>query len=152
MKKVGYLFALVLLTGPSWAQVTVSDAYVRATPPMGPNTAAFMQLENNGDRDLALVSAASPQADKVELHRVLEQDGVMQMREVERIAVPAGERVSLEPGGLHLMLLGVKQPLAAGDEVSLELNWDNGETEQLVLPVKDIRTKAQSGHGHGHHH
>ncbi|MBL1378960.1 copper chaperone PCu(A)C [Zobellella iuensis] len=152
MKKVGYLFALVLLTGPSWAQVIVSEGYVRATPPMGPNTAAFMQLENGGDRDLALVSAASPQAEKVELHTVLEQDGVMRMREVERIAVPAGDAVSLQPGGLHIMLLGVKQPLAAGDEVSLELRWDNGDTEQLLLPVKDIRTQSQAAHGHDHHH
>ncbi|WP_375056257.1 copper chaperone PCu(A)C [Zobellella sp. DQSA1] len=152
MKKVGYLFALVLLTSPSWAQVSVSEGYVRATPPMGPNTAAFMQLENGGDRDLALVSVASPQADKVELHRVLEQDGVMQMREVERIAVPAGATVSLQPGGLHIMLLGVKQPLAAGDEVSLELRWDNGDTEQWILPVRDIRAQPQAAHGHGQHH
>ncbi|ATG72643.1 hypothetical protein CGX12_08905 [Zobellella denitrificans] len=152
MKKVGYLFGLVLLSGASWAQVAVSEGYVRATPPMGPNTAAFMQLENNGDRDLALVSATSPQAEKVELHTVLEQEGVMRMREVERIAVPAGERVSLQPGGLHIMLLGVKQPLAAGDEVSLELRWDNGDTEQLTLPVKDIRTQSQAAHGHGQHH
>ncbi|PSJ41489.1 hypothetical protein C7I36_10125 [Zobellella taiwanensis] len=150
MKKLGYFFGLVLLSGAGWAQVGVSEGYVRATPPMGPNTAAFMRLQNSGEQERALVAVLSPQAEKVELHTVLEQDGVMQMREVERIAVPAGETVSLQPGGLHIMLLGVKQPLAEGDEVSLELRWDNGDTEQLTLPVKDIRHQAQAAHGQHH--
>ncbi|WP_158260117.1 copper chaperone PCu(A)C [Zobellella endophytica] len=150
MKKTGLLCAVMLLSGAAWAQVTVSEGYVRATPPMGPNTAAFMQLENGGDQERILVAVSSPAAEKVELHSVQEQDGVMQMRPVDGIPVPAGGKVSLQPGGLHIMLLGVKQPLAEEDEVTLELHWDNGDTEQLTLPVRDIRAQMQYGHGHQH--
>lgn len=150
MKKTGLLCAVMLLSGAAWAQVTISEGYVRATPPMGPNTAAFMQLENGGDQERMLVALSSPAAEKAELHNVQEQDGVMQMRPVDGIPVPVGGKVSLQPGGLHIMLLGVKQPLAEGDEVTLELRWDNGDTEQLSLPVRDIRVQSQHGHGHQH--
>ena len=152
MKKAGYLFGLLMLSGSAWAQVSVSDGYVRATPPMGPNTAAFMVLTNEGTTARQLLAVRSAAADKAELHTVLNQDGVMQMRQLEQgISLPAGASVVLQPGGMHIMLLGVNAPLTDGDEVSLELEWADGEHQSVMLPVKDIRSPA-AHHGHEEHH
>jgi copper(I)-binding protein len=126
--------------------IEVQDAYVRAVPPGQPNSAAFMSITNHGDDDRALLAAASDQAEVVELHTHRMEDGMMRMRQVEQIELPAGERVILEPGGLHVMLIGLTETLAAGDQVALTLSFDDGEKQTLSLPVKRIEPSAMPMH------
>jgi copper(I)-binding protein len=137
---LGGLIALAALTaqaqGP--ATVAVSDAYARAVPPGQPNSAVFLTLTNGTLEHRALVAGKSPGAEVVELHTHIHEDGMMRMRRVERIEVPAGGSVSLEPGGLHLMLIGLKGNLAPGDQVELTLSFDDGTQAQVLAPVRRV--------------
>jgi copper(I)-binding protein len=128
--------------------IEVQDAYVRAVPPGQPNSAAFMRITNHGGDDRALLAAASDQAEVVELHTHRMEDGMMRMRQVEQIELPAGERVTLEPGGLHVMLIGLTETLAPGDQVALTLGFDDGSNQTLSLPVKRIEPSAMPMHRH----
>lgn len=128
--------------------LSVDDLHVRAVPPVSTTTAAFMVLHNDGDEDRSLVGASTPAAGVAELHNHVNVDGVMQMRQVEAIPVPAGEHVSLAPGGYHLMLIDLAAPLHEGDELSLTLTFDEGESLTLDAPVRRIETM---GHGQGEH-
>jgi copper(I)-binding protein len=104
--------------------VSVSDAYARAIPPGQPNSAVFLTLNNPSGQPRALVAAASPVADAVELHTHIEEGGMMRMRRVERIEVPAGESVSLKPGGLHVMLIGLTRDLNPGETFPVTLQFE----------------------------
>lgn len=131
--------------------VGIADPYARAVPPGQPNSAVFMRIENAGTGDRALVAAESPASDVVELHTHTMDDGMMKMRRVERIPLPAGETVTLEPGGLHIMLIGLKQQLMPGDEVSLTLELDDGSSVSLTAPVRKVEPMSMQGHDHGRH-
>jgi copper(I)-binding protein len=148
------LSALLLTLSASLAAaetLMVHDAYVRAVPPGTPNSAAFMSIHNAADGDHALVSAASPAAKVVELHTHTMEDGMMKMRRIEKIDLPAGKRVSLEPGGLHVMLIGLTQPLKEGDKVDLTLRFDDGSEQRVSAPVKSVLAGMQ-GMDHQHQH
>lgn len=126
--------------------IEVQDAYVRAVPPGQPNSAAFMRITNHGSEDRALLAAQSNAAEVVELHTHRMEDGMMQMRRVDQIDLPAGGTVVLQPGGLHVMLIGLTEPLAPGDEVSLTLGFDQGGEQTLSLPVERIDPSTMPMH------
>jgi hypothetical protein len=130
------------------SDISIQNAYARAVPPGQPNSAAFMTITNDGEQERDLVAAASDVAEVVELHTHTMDDGVMRMRQIERIALPAGETVTLEPGGLHVMLIGLTRDLKAGDSLTLTLGFDDGSEQSLTLPVKQIMAGhgAMSGH------
>jgi hypothetical protein len=128
--------------------VSVVDPYARAVPEVVPNSAAFMTLRNAGDADRKLVAGRTSAAGTVELHTHINDEGVMRMRQVPEIAIPAGGETRLEPGGLHIMLIGLKQPLQPGDTLELELEFDDGSSESLNVPVR----KIGMGHMQHHHH
>ena len=140
--------------GPAQADahpVQIHEPFVRMLPPTQPNTAAFMVLENTGERDLALVRAESEASRVVELHDHLMVDGMMRMREVERIALPAGARTELKPGGLHVMLIGLRAPLQEGEQVAITLVFDDGSQVEVHAPVRHPGEEMPSHH-HGHRH
>ena len=118
--------------------VSVADPYARAVPPGQPNSGAFMTLTNASAQPRALVSASSPAARTVELHTHVNEDGMMRMRKVERIEIPAGTTVTLAPGGLHVMLIGLKEDLKPGTSVDLALSFDDGSQVQVQAPVRKI--------------
>ena len=120
------------------ASVSVADPYARAVPPGQPNSAAFMTLTNASGQPRALVSAASPAAKTVELHTHVNEGGMMRMRKVERIEIPAGQTVSLAPGGLHVMLIGLNEELKPGANVDLTLSFDDGSEAKVQAPVRTI--------------
>lgn len=128
---------LTLLSVSSYADsLTILQPYVRAVPQGQPNSAAFMVLKNDSSEDRALVNARSTISKGVELHTHRKEAGMMRMRRVDRIVIKAGSETVLKPGGLHVMFIGLKQPLKAGDEVELELVFDDGATIKLTAPVK----------------
>lgn len=126
-------------SGPA---VTALDAWVRATPgdAAGQMTAAYLTLRNDGAQDERLIAVRADGAGAVEMHETTRQGEVMQMQPVEGIDVPAGGQVALAPGGLHLMLLDLAEPLAPGDTLGLTLEFASG----LALPVEaEVRPLAE---------
>ncbi len=147
------IVAASLLAATAQAQVTVKDAWVRATVPQQKATGAFMQLK--ATKNSKLVSASSPLTPAVEVHEMAMQDNVMKMRQVPSIALPAGKTVELKPGGYHVMLLDLKQQVQEGQTVPLTLiiEGKDGKREsvQVQAPVRPLATKAApSGHDHKH--
>ncbi len=144
--------SLALVTLPALADaLSIEQAQVRAVPPGSETSAAFMTLHNAGDEAVALVSASSSAAEVVELHDHTDVDGVMQMRQVDHILVPAGGSAALAPGGLHMMLIKLTSPLVEGEPVELTLTFDNGESQVIEAPVSRISLDAED-HGHDHSH
>jgi len=127
--------------------VMVHDAYVRATPPGQPNAAAYLVLRNNAMHDIRLVSVKSDVAEVAEPHSHAMDAGMMKMRRVGHIDVPAGGETVLQPGGLHIMLMGLVKQLKPGEYVSLEFHFDNGQKQSMRVPVKMIAGMSMtSGH------
>ena len=118
--------------------VVVGDPHVREVLPGQSNSASFMTLENTSEQAHALVRAESPAAKTVELHTHTLDGGVMRMRPVEQVPLPPGESVRFEPGGLHLMWIGVLQPLKAGQEAPLILFYEDGSRQALRVPVRKL--------------
>ncbi|WP_286239115.1 copper chaperone PCu(A)C [Neptuniibacter halophilus] len=127
------------------AEISIEGAYARAVPPGQKISASFMQLNNSDAEKVALVSASSAVAESVELHTHSHADGVMQMRQVEQIEVPASGSVTLQPGGYHIMLIGLKQDLPEGSHIDLQLNFSDGTRQDLNLPVKRVMAGMQHG-------
>jgi copper(I)-binding protein len=119
---------------PSGAAVEVTGAWCRATRPGAPTAACYATLiAAQPDR---LTSASSPAAEQVGIHAMNMSNGVMSMREVDGgLDLPAGSPVVLKPGGLHLMLVSLKTPLQAGDEVPITLNFGSAKPRAIQAPV-----------------
>lgn len=136
--------------GMAQGTIQIQHAYVRAVPPGQPNSAAFMTLHNKGNSANAVVAAASPAAEVVELHTHVMDEGMMKMRKIERIDVPASGMTELKPGGLHIMLIGLKQQLQPGMKVDLTLKFADGSEQMITAPVQEIMQSM--GHSMDAHH
>lgn len=132
------LFSVVALAGSAADDIAVHNAYVRAVPPGTPNSAAFMNLMNNGSSDHAIVRAESGISKVVELHTHKMEGGMMKMTPVEKIGVGANAKTILKPGGLHVMFLGLKQDVKAGDKVEFKLIFEDGSETTVTAPVKKV--------------
>ena len=129
------------------AQVTVSDAWVRATVPAQHATAAFMQIvATDGGR---LISARSPVAGTTEIHEMVMVDGVMKMRAIPSLDLPPGKTVVLSPGSYHVMLLDLKAPIRVGDSVPLSLVFENPDKRRTIIELKaPVRPLTDASGGH----
>jgi len=119
------------------AAPTVSDAWVR--PPMGPDrpAAGYLTITNPGGEADALLSVSSPIATSVEIHETTpDASGMMAMHPVERIEIQAGGSATLEPGGYHLMLMGVTEMPAVGETVELTLTFEKAGDVVVQAEVK----------------
>jgi copper(I)-binding protein len=114
--------------------VTVAEALCRPTPNGRRMTACYLTLTATGDD--RLVSVSSPRAGRVEIHESRMEGGMMMMTELrEGIVLPAGQAVQLKPGGNHLMLLGVTEPMAAGESIALTLTFEKAAAMGVHAPV-----------------
>lgn len=126
--------------------IAIQEPYARAAIPNG---AVFMELVNEGAVDDVLVSAETEVANTVELHESkIDEAGVMKMSPVPNIPVPAGGSATLQPGGLHVMLMGLRQELAVGDTFSVTLNFEKSGPRTIEVEVRDS-IMGQMGHGEG---
>lgn len=146
--------ALALAAGLAQAQnVEVKNAWVRASVPGQKATGGFMTL--TAPEDLTLVGVRSPAAGTADVHEMKMEGDVMRMRALPSLDLPAGKAVELKPGGHHLMLQDLKQPLAKGSTVAVTLLLKNakGEARQqtLQLPVASSAPGAAAPAGHGEH-
>ena len=135
-----YALLVTVLCGPTvaLAEIAIEEAWARATPPGARTGAIYLTLVNDGAAD-ALVGADTEAADRAELHTHVHENGMMAMREVEAIAVPAGGTARLEPHGDHVMLFGLRGPLVAGEVLRLTLDFETGEPLTLDVPIRDGR-------------
>jgi copper(I)-binding protein len=153
-------FALALaLAGASVAasaQTTVSDAWVRGTVAQQKVTGMFAKLTSAGGAKL--VGASSPAAASVEVHQMKMEGDRMTMGAVPALDLPAGQAVELKPGGYHIMMMGLKQPLKAGDKVAVTLvvEGKDGKRENVEVQaeVRALGAQApqQGGHDAQHKH
>ncbi|WP_321230662.1 copper chaperone PCu(A)C [Campylobacter sp.] len=120
------------------ADVKIEGAYARASIPNVPNSAAFFVIKNNSDKDIAITSANSDIAEKNELHTHIKENKMMKMMKIEKLVVPAKSSLELKSGGDHVMLMGLKKELKAGDEINLELSFSDGDKKNIKVPVKDL--------------
>jgi len=131
------LFASVLgtaLMATASAQVTVNNAWVRATVAQQKATGAFMQL--TAAKDTRLVSVSTALTPMAEVHEMAMDNNVMKMRQIPALDLPAGKAVELKPGGYHLMLMDLKQQVKAGDTVPLTLVFEDKAGKRESVEVK----------------
>ncbi len=124
--------------------------------PAGRNipSAAYGVIRNLGRLPDTLLEASSPQVGRVELHETVRDTGRMRMQRVERIVIPAQDSVVLRPGGLHIMLYELRQPLRAGDTLQLRLRFARAGWQELACPVgrpAPRRAPAPAPDHEGHH-
>ena len=147
--KISFVAALAAcaVSLPSWAaNISVTDAWARATMPGQQVSGAYMQIQS--DADARLVGVSSPAVARVEVHEMKMDGDVMRMRELKSINLPKGKTVSLEPGGFHLMLMKLKKPIAAGDIIPFTLVVESGGKQQTV----EVKAEARAMGGGMHHH
>ena len=129
--------------------IEISDGYLKATPPKAPVSAGYLTIRNNGSADINLTGVRAAFAGMGAVHDMQMSNGVMTMTEVENgIMVLAGKMVSLAPGGLHLMFMGLTQQLKIGDEHTITLTFDKCGDLDVSLPVA---SNAMSGHNQSSH-
>jgi copper(I)-binding protein len=132
--------------------IKVLQPWSRATTAGQTVGGGYLVLSNEGGGADRLVSASTPAAERVELHSMALEGDVMRMRQVNAIDVPAGGKVELKPGGLHLMLTGLKAPLKAGTTVPVTLNFEKSGPTKVELEVRGAGPDAASGAAHHHKH
>lgn len=125
--------------------VEIHEPWSRASAGMARAGGAFMVLKNTGNEDRAVISADSDVAEKVELHTHIKDGDVMKMRQVEKIDIPAGGTVKLQPGSYHVMLIGLHQPLMEGQVFDITLTLDNGDTATVPTHVKGVGSMSAGG-------
>jgi periplasmic copper chaperone A len=156
MKKF-LLASVAVLALNAWAQsnVKIEDAWVRGTVAQQKATGAFMRL--TAQRDARLVAASSPVAGVVEIHEMSLDQGVMKMRAIPGLDLPAGKTVELKPGGYHVMLMDLKAAVAVDQQVPLTLVFEaqGGQREQVELKAAGRALNASPMAGsmrQGHQH
>jgi periplasmic copper chaperone A len=151
MKRI-ILSALLLIPALALAcavdHLTVKDPYIRAMPEGQKTTAAYLDIVNDSDKAIQLISVTSSVADKVELHEVVTTKGVAKMQQVKSITLAPKASTSLKPGGMHLMFMGLKEPLKPGSVVPVTLTFGDETSAVVDMTVRDIRSDA--GHEHSH--
>jgi copper(I)-binding protein len=137
--------ALALVACQTKEGIEVSDAWAR-TSLQGMNSAVYFVIENhNADAD-ELIGAASNTADAVEVHESKMEGDMMMMNRVESIALEPSVKVEFKPGGYHVMLIGIKQDLKAGDEIEVTLQFRDSPSITIKAVVKDAGGMDMEGH------
>lgn len=130
---------------PAHAQVSVDDAWVRATVPQQKVTGAFFQIRSA--TDARLLSLQSESAGSVEIHEMKMENNLMKMRQLDSLELPAGKLVELKPGSFHLMLMDVKTQIKAGDVIPMTLIVEGKDKKRQSLQVKFMARALNDVHG-----
>jgi len=128
--------------------LVIRDPWVRASLGNAPNSVAYMTIESEGDAPDRLIGGETPVARRVALHRHVMEDGIARMRPVEAIEIAPGAPAVLEPGGLHVMLMGLEEKLEVGATVPLTLTFERAGSVELEVPVRGMSGGARHGGTH----
>lgn len=135
---------------PAFAEITIQDAYARASSPMAKSGAAFLVIHNSGDAADRLVAVSSEAAARTELHIHLEgENGIMRMVHVEEgFDLPANGMIAMQRGGQHVMLMGLTAPMEQGATVTVTLTFETAGDVVVEVPV-DLDRQDHGGMDHG---
>lgn len=125
----------------------IDHPFARATPPGAKTGGVFVTVENTGSQSDRLISVSSPVAGVADLHEMKVDAGVMRMRGVAALEVKAGETLELKPGGYHVMLSELRQPLKVGDKFPLTLKFENSGTVEVSVWVEEMGAGGSAAHG-----
>ena len=132
--------------------LTITHPWARETAQGQVVGGGFMEIRNGGKADDRLISASAPVAAEVQLHTMTMDNGVMRMRQVkDGIAIPAGQTVTLKPGGLHIMFMGLKAPLAKGTTIPATLRFQRAGAVKVRFAVQAVATAAPKEMHHAGH-
>ena len=147
MKWLPYLATALLLalfvSGETHAQmsmntITVEQAWARATPGGARTGAAYMTLMNSGASADRLLSATTPVADQIQFHKETEDNGVSRMREVHSVEISPGGKVIFKPSEMHIMIIGLKQPLKEGQAFPVTLQFEKAGKIDVTVPIEKV--------------
>ena len=145
------LAAAVAMDATMVGDLKIENAWTRATPPRAKVGGGYVTITNTGSEADRLVSGSVAFAGVVEIHEMAVTDGVMKMRPLaDGLEIPAGETVTLKPGGFHIMFMKLKEGLVEGETVSATLTFEKAGPVELKFQVAPVGAK-KSGHG-GHTH
>jgi periplasmic copper chaperone A len=162
MKKLSSIITLapllvVLLGAPAQAEdikagdLVISQAWSRATPSGAKVAGGYLTIENKGSSPDRLVGGSGNVAGKLEVHEMTTENGVMKMRPLEKgLVIEPGKTVKLTPGGYHLMMFDLKNPLKQGDKVPVTLEFEKAGKVTLSLDVQAVGAQAPAGDHGGH--
>ena len=140
-------YAPMLAAQSSGLQVT--DAYIRPMPPGRTTTAGFLTLTNNAEQVCQITGFESSLSRRIEIHEHLHVDGMMRMRPVTRgLALPAGETLKFQPGGLHIMLFNIDSKLDVGGVTQLKMNTDQCGSVEFTASIRSLVAKPMTGKHH----
>ena len=140
------LLPFLLLATPALAQespIHVADAKARPTAPGGTGV-VYMIVMNHGTNDDDMTGLSTPVADKAEMHRTMDTSGMSHMEALTDLPVKAMNAVTFAPGGLHVMLTGLKQPLKVGDSFPLTLTFAKAGAMTVTVSVQQIKAKPKA--------
>ena len=150
MKKLSVLFA-ALLAASAFAQdanvgsISIVHPWARATPGAVKNSAAFMMFDNKGAAD-KLIGVSGDVAREIQIHSMITEAGVMKMREIKSLDIPANGKAELKPGGFHVMLIGLKDGLKEGEKFPLKL-----KIEKAGEVTVQVTAEKPGAHDHAEH-
>jgi periplasmic copper chaperone A len=154
MKKLLALLSAVIVSSAAFAgadvkhgNLTIGHPWARATPGAVKNSAAFFTVENKGAAD-KLVGVTGDVAREIQIHTMITEAGVMKMREVKSLDVPANGKLELKPGGLHIMLIGLKDGLKDGTKFPLTLKFEKAGEVKVTVTAEKPGAHDHAGHKH----
>jgi len=121
--------------------IEVRHPWSRATPPGARVAVGYMEIRNSGSQPDRLLSASTPAAQRVEMHITQREGEVMKMRPVKAFEIPARERITLRPGGSHLMLVDLARPLKKGERFPMTLRFERAGELEIELEVQEIGSR-----------
>ncbi|MBK3332287.1 copper chaperone PCu(A)C [Persephonella atlantica] len=136
MRKIVGLFLLFFSISYSQPQIEIIDPWVRAVPPNAKNTALFMVIKNSGDELDTLTAVKTDIAKMVMIHKTVNEDGVMKMVHVHQLKIPPHSTVELKPGGYHIMIMGLKEPVHVNNMLKFTLIFKKSGKIDIKAPVK----------------
>jgi copper(I)-binding protein len=122
--------------------VIVSNPWARATVGVSRPAAVYLTIHNTGETADELISVQTPIANRAEIHQNQMTGGMMKMTSIPALKVAAGKTVTLAPGGYHIMMTGLKEPLSEGAQFPLSLTFKSGRSVDITVPVKAIGASA----------
>ena len=137
LKWLALPFLLTTASGAMAGELSVTSAWSRATPPGASMGVVYFQIENGGTRSDRLLKLKTSIAASASVHRTEIVDDIARMREVAVLHVAPGEKIEFAPGGYHVMLMGLKKPLVAGQKLELELLFEVAGPRRVVVPIRE---------------
>ncbi len=116
--------------------IAAHDPWIRSAPPNAPALGAFVQLHNNTHQDVKLISAHADGFKDIQLHKTVDDNGLMRMVEQEFMPIPANGKLHLKPGSWHIMLINPSHVPVEGETVTLKLQFDNGYSQMVSFKVR----------------